>query len=98
MHLSNFYDYLSKEKNYSSNTVIAYKKDVETFQDFCSLKFKLDDLLIGDKNALMVGTRVLGYGKEYNIKITDPDTGLEVEGIKKMDEIGTEKEKDILTT
>ena len=45
MHLSNFYDYLSKEKNYSSNTVIAYKKDVETFQDFCSLKFKLDDLL-----------------------------------------------------
>ena len=45
MHLSNFYDYLSKEKNYSSNTVIAYKKDVETFQDFCSLKFELDDLL-----------------------------------------------------
>ena len=45
MHLSNFYDYLSKEKNYSSNTVIAYKKDVETFQDFCSLKFKLDNLL-----------------------------------------------------
>ena len=26
-------------------------------------KIKLDDLLIGDKNALMVGTRVLGYGK-----------------------------------
>ena len=42
-------------------------------------KIKLDDLLIGDKNALMVGTRVLGYGKNYDIKITDPDTGLEVE-------------------
>ena len=38
-------------------------------------KIKLDDLLIGDKNALMVGTRVLGYGKSYDIKITDPDTG-----------------------
>jgi len=45
MHLSNFYDYLSKEKNYSSNTVIAYKKDVETFQDFCRLKFELNNLL-----------------------------------------------------
>ena len=45
MHLSNFYDYLSKEKKYSSNTVIAYKKDVETFQDFCSLKFELNNLL-----------------------------------------------------
>ena len=45
MHLSNFYDYLSKEKNYSSNTVIAYKKDVETFQEFCREKFELNNLL-----------------------------------------------------
>ena len=45
MHLSNFYDYLSKEKNYSSNTVIAYKKDLETFQEFCRVKFELNNLL-----------------------------------------------------
>ena len=45
MHLSNFYDYLSKEKNYSSNTIIAYKKDVETFQEFCRVKFELNNLL-----------------------------------------------------
>ncbi len=45
MHLSNFYDYLSKEKNYSSNTVIAYKKDTETFQEFCRVKFELNNLL-----------------------------------------------------
>ena len=45
MHLSNFYDYISKEKNYSSNTVIAYKKDVETFQEFCRVKFELNNLL-----------------------------------------------------
>ena len=32
-------------------------------------KVKLDDLLIGDKNALMVGTRVLGYGKDYTLKV-----------------------------
>ena len=26
---------------------------------------KLDDMLIGDKNAIMVSARILGYGKEY---------------------------------
>tara|TARA_Y100000817_G_scaffold165950_1_gene129740 strand:+ start:214 stop:954 length:741 start_codon:yes stop_codon:yes gene_type:complete len=28
-------------------------------------KIKLDDLLIGDKNAIMVAARILGYGKKY---------------------------------
>ena len=42
-------------------------------------KIKLNDLFIGDKNALMVGTRVLGYGKEYVVEIEDPDTTLKVE-------------------
>ena len=42
-------------------------------------KIKLDDLLIGDKNALMLGTRVLGYGPKYDVIVNDPDTGLEVE-------------------
>ena len=28
-------------------------------------KIKLDDLLIGDKNAIMVAARTLGYGKKY---------------------------------
>jgi len=42
-------------------------------------KIKLDDLLIGDKNALMVGTRVLGYGKDYTVTMEDPDTSLNVD-------------------
>ena len=42
-------------------------------------KIKLDDMLVGEKNALMVGTRILGYGKEYKIEMTDPDTGKRVE-------------------
>ena len=31
-----------------------------------------DDLLIGDKNALMIATRVLGYGKNYEVEVTCP--------------------------
>lgn len=40
---------------------------------------KLNDMLIGDKNALLIGTRILGYGKDYRIELTDPDTGERVE-------------------
>ena len=54
-------------------------------------KVKLDDLLIGDKNALMLGTRVLGYGPQYNVLITDPDTGLEVETSFDLSKLETTK-------
>ena len=54
-------------------------------------KIKLDDLLIGDKNALMVGTRVLGYGKDYPVTIQDPDTNLEVEHTFDLTELPTKK-------
>ena len=30
---------------------------------------KIDDLFTGDKNALFVATRILGYGKEYKVNI-----------------------------
>ena len=38
-------------------------------------KVKLDDLLIGDKNALMVASRVLGYGKDYEFETNCPACG-----------------------
>jgi len=31
-----------------------------------------NDLLVGDKNAIMIAARVLGYGKDYTVKITTP--------------------------
>ena len=34
----------------------------------------LDDLVIGDKNAIMVAARILAYGPEYVCEITNPDT------------------------
>ena len=38
-------------------------------------KINLDDLILGDKNAIMISARILGYGAEYKFEITDPDTG-----------------------
>jgi hypothetical protein len=33
---------------------------------------KVDDLLIGDKNALIVAARITGYGEDYEVSITCP--------------------------
>ena len=35
----------------------------------------LDDLILGDKNAVMVAARVLAYGPEYLCSVTNPKTG-----------------------
>jgi hypothetical protein len=37
-----------------------------------------DDLLVGDKNAILIAARILGYGKDYSFKYTD-ERGIERE-------------------
>ena len=44
MYLPNFFDYLSKEKKFSSNTVIAYRKDLETFKLFCLDHYEISNI------------------------------------------------------
>ena len=34
-----------------------------------------NDLLIGDKNAVLVASRILGYGQEYSFNYKNPNTG-----------------------
>ena len=29
----------------------------------------IDDLIVGDKNALLIASRILGYGKDYEVYI-----------------------------
>ena len=36
---------------------------------------KCDDLTLGDKNAVMVASRILAYGPEYTAEVTNPNTG-----------------------
>lgn len=35
----------------------------------------VDDIFVGDKNAILLATRVLGYGKDYGIEVIDPFSG-----------------------
>lgn len=38
----------------------------------------LDDMLVGDKNALVVAARITGYGSDYETKVTCPSCGANV--------------------
>lgn len=35
----------------------------------------IDELLIGDKNAVMIAVRILAYGPEYTVEMVNPDDG-----------------------
>ena len=56
-------DILSNSKFISDGTVID-----RVLKSLMVTKFNWDDLLIGDKNAIMVAARILGYGKDYTFK------------------------------
>ena len=35
----------------------------------------IGDIFIGDKNAILLATRILGYGADYQVQVTDPFSG-----------------------
>ncbi len=49
---------------------------------------KFDDLLVGDKNGLMVAARILGYGKEYDCTVQCPTCGTASEETVNLEELG----------
>ena len=44
MSFKSFYDYLSFEKKYSKHTLIAYKKDLDSFQDFIKDEYQQENV------------------------------------------------------
>ena len=53
--------------NYIKQGVVIDK----LIQSLIVTKFDYNDLLIGDKNAILIAARVLGYGKDYEFTIGD---------------------------
>ena len=53
----------------------------------------IDDLITGDKNAIFIAARILGYGKEYNVSIKDIEYSLDLSRLenKKFDESSINK-------
>jgi len=49
---------------------IAINKVLESI--IVNKQIKVDDLLIGDKNALIIASRIYGYGSDYNVSLVCP--------------------------
>jgi integrase/recombinase XerC len=52
MILERFLDYLSLERKYSQNTIVAYEKDIRSFQAFCLHQLEIDDIDLADYSSI----------------------------------------------
>ena len=65
-------------QNYINNATVIDK----LLQSLIVTPINYDDLLIGDKNAILVAARILGYGSEYNFKYKDQEVSIDLTDIK----------------
>ena len=65
-------DILTNQNLIQNGTVID-----KLLQSLILSPINYNDLLIGDKNAILIASRILGYGKDYKFKFTNPNTGKE---------------------
>jgi hypothetical protein len=50
-------------------------------------KINYNDIIVGDKDAILVAARILGYGKDYKVKYTNPSTGEQEDAVIDLTEI-----------
>jgi len=82
----------AKEEDILTNSSYIQKGTVldKLFQSLIVSKINYNDLLIGDKNAIMIAARILGYGKDYNFTYEGVEETVdltEVNNIKINDEL-----------
>ena len=65
-------DILTNQNLIQNGTVID-----KLLQSLIVTPIDYSNLLIGDKNAILVAARILGYGQDYTFKFTNPNTGEE---------------------
>jgi hypothetical protein len=80
----------AKEEDILTNTNFIRQGTVidKLLQSLIVTPINYDELLIGDKNAILIAARILGYGAEYSFKYTD-ERGKEIEAsvdLSKLDE------------
>jgi len=62
-------DILTNQNYISKGTVLD-----KLIESLIVSKINIDDIIIGDKNALLIASRVLGYGKDYTFRAYNSDT------------------------
>jgi hypothetical protein len=61
-------DILTNQNYFKDGTVIDRLLQALIISDI-----NYDDLLIGDKNAILIAARILGYGKDYSFEVVNKD-------------------------
>ena len=71
-------------QNYISKGIVLDK----LLQSLIVTDVKLKDILIGDKNAILIASRILGYGKDYKIRYKGQEHTVDLSLLenKKIDE------------
>ncbi len=68
-------------QNYISKGVVLDK----LLEALIVTKVSLKDLLIGDKNAVLISSRILGYGKDYTISYNGTDHTVDLTELEKKE-------------
>ena len=50
-----------------------------------SPKIDLDEMLLGDKNSLLIASRILGYGKDYKFKLAGVEETIDLTQLKNIE-------------
>jgi len=66
-------DILTNQNSLKDGTVID-----KLLQSLIVTKFNYNDLLVGDKNAILIAARVLGYGKDYTFNYNGEETTVDL--------------------
>lgn len=51
----------------------------------------MDDLLLGDKNSILISARILGYGANYEFEMSDPSTGEKTKDSVDLNQLNTKE-------
>ena len=70
-------DILTNQNFIKNGTVID-----KLLQSLIVTKFDYNDLLVGDKNAILIAARILGYGAEYTFDYKEQEVTLDLSEIK----------------
>ena len=66
-------DILTNQNYIQKGTVID-----KLLQSLIITDFNYNDLLVGDKNAILIAARILGYGKDYEFKYNEKETTVDL--------------------
>jgi hypothetical protein len=79
----------AKEEDILSNANFIRQGTVidKLLQSMVVTPIDYNELLNGDKNAILVAARILGYGKDYEFIYTDPNTGVSEKAVIDLTQI-----------